>query len=83
MCCKGALIVNILFSLHHEVVGKSKLISSNHRILYNTHIYYQDTTLHLPIVIVVMVMMMMVVVFEYYHIYHDIIYVCCIGALIV
>ena len=73
MCCIGALIVKILKALHHEVVGTLLMVSSNHRILYNTHIYYQDTTLHLPIVIVVMVMMMMVVQFEYYHIYHDIV----------
>ena len=39
VCCIGALIIRILNSLHHEVVGSYYGISSNPRIPYNTLIY--------------------------------------------
>ena len=44
MCCIGALIIIILNSLHHEVVGNLSIVSSNPQILYNTH--YITTTLY-------------------------------------
>ena len=44
VCCIGALIVPILNSRHHEVVGNMFNKSGNHRIPYNTHIYYHHIT---------------------------------------
>ena len=60
VCCIGALIFYILNSLHHEVVRSNTCISSNHRILYNTHTHthiyiyiyiyiYIHYSLHLPV----------------------------------
>ena len=52
MCCIRALIIYTLNSLHHEVVGSNKIISSNPRIPYNInthtqHYNYTTTTLQL------------------------------------